>query len=117
MTRLPAALLILALASCGGGEKDYASPRELAEALGCTSTYEQRGGAVAPADVGTCQFEGKQVSLVVGDTAEQRDATLKLARDLAAGFGGEQIGVVQGGRWAVFTEGRAPEQAIRERLS
>jgi hypothetical protein len=116
MKRVAVVVLLLALSGCGDGAKEYDTPRDLADALGCADTYEQRGGFVAPADVGICQFEGKQVSLVVGDTAEQRDATLKLARDLAAGFGGEQIGVVQGGRWAVFTEGPAPEQAVRDRL-
>lgn len=73
--------------------------------LGCVSSYNEERGAVAPADVATCRFDGEQVTLVVGDDEAQRDATIAMAGRMARAFGVKaQARVVVGGSWAVMTE-------------
>ena len=100
-------MLVALLAACSGGNSgpSYASPHDIASALDCTTSYDEEPGAIAPADVATCRFEGEQVTLVVGDDVGQRDATITMASKLARKFGarGEASAVV-GGTWAVLTE-------------
>lgn len=99
------ALLTVALVACGGsgGGTDYSSPHALADKLDCTG-YDEQSGAIAPADVATCQYKGEQVTLVVGSSTGERDATVTMAKSIADKFSsGDDIAAVIGGKWAVLS--------------
>ncbi len=101
---------VLLTSACGSG-KDYSAPADLASALACTDYQPQPQAAVA-AQVGTCMLAGEQVSVLVADSADKRDAAVETSRRLQFGFGVPVGGAVTGGRWAVLTESRkVAEQA------
>lgn len=103
------------LVGCGGGAS-YANPKQLAEKLGCTS-YNAEVGAVAPGDVATCQFNGQQVTVVVGKNGQQRDDTVNVAKKAASTFGASSgLGVVEGGSWAVLTEDAATASLAQKKV-
>lgn len=105
------AATILAVAGCSGGGSSYDTARDLADRLGCTD-YDEEPGAVAPADVATCDLKGDRVTLIVGENADERDATIEVAEKLSAAFGSEQSGgVATGANWAVMGDDRAVERA------
>jgi len=112
--QVAALALTAALTACGGGSAhNYSSPRDLADALDCQN-YNAESGAIAPADVATCRFDGEQVTLVVGDSPSQRDATIRFADEMARKFAPKTTAVpVVGGSWAVITESRSAAQDVQ----
>lgn len=109
-------LVVVVAAACSSGGKQFADPLHMANALGCEQTYNPEKGAIAPADVATCQFKGEQVTLVVGTNAE-RDATVKFAHNIAAKFGAKTIGAtVEGNGWAAMMETHEVAVAVQAEL-
>lgn len=99
---IPAVALVAV--SCGGSSgPTYATPHDIADRLDCGPTYNAENGAIAPADVATCQFDRTQITLVVGKSDALRDATVTMAAQIDAKFGIKGgLYVVMGPRWAVM---------------
>lgn len=105
--------LSLALAACGGSS--YSAPEDLAAALGCSDSFQSSPGAVTSSSIGTCQWNGHQVSLLVG-SPESVDLDIKIATEAAAAFGVSAPSVVQGESWAVLTASQVAAEKVASRV-
>jgi hypothetical protein len=104
-------VLLAALPACSGGSSGgNATPKSLADTIGCTSTYiPDTTDEVGVKSVGDCVLNREQVRLLTFADDDARDDFVKVAKGLG-------IKYVTGPRFAVEVHSAAVESAVKGKL-
>lgn len=92
--------------------RSYATPKDIAVALGCTSTYVDLQPKLAAKATGRCTYMGGDVEFDTFPDAATATASAKQGRQYAASFG---TTIIAGSTWVVGVRGVSAD-AVRARV-